>query len=258
MNDPGLSVDRLTIRFGGLMAVDDVTLSAPLGCITGLIGPNGAGKTTTFNACTGLLDPSYGRVHFAGDDITSLSPQARARRGIGRTFQRMELYDSLTVMDNVRLGREAGIAASSPLRHLFARKDEVAEIEEAAREAIALCGIQEIVDRQVATLSTGQRRLVDLARAMAGTYRMLLLDEPSSGLDPSETSSFGDTLLAVVEQRGTGILLVEHDMALAMRVCEHLCVLDFGKLLFEGTATEVAASDVVRSAYLGSEGPEVA
>jgi ABC-type branched-subunit amino acid transport system ATPase component len=258
MSDRGLRVDQLTVRFGGLVAVDQVSWTAPAGKITGLIGPNGAGKTTTFNVCTGLLTPSEGRVHLEGEDITRLSPQARAQRGIGRTFQRMELYDSLSVLDNVRLGREAGIAASNPLRHLFARRDEVAEIEEAAREAIDLCRIGDIVDRQVGSLSTGQRRLVELARAVAGTYRILLLDEPSSGLDPSETGAFGDTLLAVVEQRGTGILLVEHDMALVMRICEHLYVLDFGKLVFDGPPKAVAESEIVRAAYLGSDVPEMA
>jgi ABC-type branched-subunit amino acid transport system ATPase component len=255
MTADGLRVDRLTIRFGGLVAVDDVSWRAPLGQITGLIGPNGAGKTTTFNACTGLLKPTEGTVHFGGDDITGSTAQARAQRGIGRTFQRMELYDSLTVIENVRLGREAGIAASNPLRHLFARRAESEEIEAAAQEAVDLCGIRAILDRRVGSLSTGQRRLVELARATAGTYGMLLLDEPSSGLDPSETGAFGDTLQAVVEQRGTGILLVEHDMALVMRICEYLYVLDFGALIFEGTPTEVANSDVVRAAYLGSEAP---
>jgi ABC-type branched-subunit amino acid transport system ATPase component len=256
--DPILVVDHVRRSFGGLTAVNVEHLELQRGCITSLIGPNGAGKTTTFNVCTGLLTPSEGRVHLEGEDITRLSPQARAQRGIGRTFQRMELYDSLSVLDNVRLGREAGIAASNPLRHLFARRDEVAEIEEAAREAIDLCRIGDIVDRQVGSLSTGQRRLVELARAVAGTYRILLLDEPSSGLDPSETGAFGDTLLAVVEQRGTGILLVEHDMALVMRICEHLYVLDFGKLVFDGPPKAVAESEIVRAAYLGSDVPEMA
>jgi ABC-type branched-subunit amino acid transport system ATPase component len=246
-----LAVDDLTVRFGGKVAVEEVTFTAPVGRITGLIGPNGAGKTTTFNACTGLLRPTRGRVRFAGRDVTGLPPQRRAQLGMGRTFQRMELFDSLSVRENVELGREAAFAASRPLAHLRARRGEIFQTREAAHEAIELCGIHELADRAVAALSTGQRRLVELARAVAGQGRLLLLDEPSSGLDHAETDRFGDILLGLVERRRMGILLVEHDMSLVMRICEHLYVLDFGRLLFDGTPQEVASSDEVRQAYLG-------
>ena len=252
----GLEVHELSVRYGGLHAVQGVDLQAPLGRITGLIGPNGAGKTTTFNACTGLVRPTTGTVKLFGDDVTKLSPQARALRGLGRTFQRMELFDSLTVLENVALGREAGMAGRTPLRHLFATRSERVQLEEIAREALVRCGIEDLAHKQTADLSTGQRRLVELARAIAGGFKMLLLDEPSSGLDKSETQRFGEILVELVQDGVRGILLVEHDMALVMTTCSYLYVLDFGKLLFQGTPQEVGESDIVRAAYLGAEGAE--
>jgi ABC-type branched-subunit amino acid transport system ATPase component len=252
----GLQVRDLSVRYGGLHAVEGVALDAPVGRITGLIGPNGAGKTTTFNACTGLVRPSTGTVSLLGDDITSWAPQARARRGLGRTFQRMELFDSLTVRENVALGREAGLAGRRPLRHLLASRSERVEVEGIAQQALARCGIEDVAGRRTADLSTGHRRLVELARAIAGGFRMLLLDEPSSGLDRSETERFGQILVDLVADGDHGILLVEHDMALVMATCSYLYVLDFGKLLFEGTPQEVGESEVVRAAYLGAEAVE--
>ena len=252
----GLEVRHLSVRYGGLHAVEDAGLDAPVGRITGLIGPNGAGKTTTFNACTGLVRPSAGTVSLLGEDITRLAPQARARRGLGRTFQRMELFDSLTVLENVALGREAGMAGRAPLRHFFATRSERHEVDGLAREALSRCGIEDVATRRTADLSTGHRRLVELARAIAGGFRMLLLDEPSSGLDKAETERFGEILVELVADGDHGILLVEHDMALVMTTCSYLYVLDFGKLLFEGTPQEVGESDVVRAAYLGAEAVE--
>jgi ABC-type branched-subunit amino acid transport system ATPase component len=249
----GLSVRGLSVRYGGLHAVEGVSLDAPVGRITGLIGPNGAGKTTTFNACTGLVRPTAGTVSLGGEDVTRLPPQARARRGLGRTFQRMELFDSLTVVENVALGREAGMAGGAPLRHLFATRSERREVEGLARQALSRCGIEDVAGRRTADLSTGHRRLVELARAIAGGFRMLLLDEPSSGLDKAETERFGEILVGLVRDGEHGILLVEHDMALVMSTCTYLYVLDFGKLLFEGTPEAVGDSDVVRAAYLGAE-----
>jgi ABC-type branched-subunit amino acid transport system ATPase component len=248
-----LSVRGLVVRFGGLVAVSGVDLDAPERAITGLIGPNGAGKTTTFNACSGLNSPSEGSVHLLGRDVTRMGPAARAGRGLGRTFQRMELFTSLSVRDNVALGREAGLAGSNPLRHVFSRSHERQEIAAAAEAALELCGIADLASQSAATLPTGKRRLVELARALAGDFRLLLLDEPSSGLDHSETSRFGDVLEHVIAERGVGILLVEHDMSLVMSICQHVYVLDFGKLIFEGSTADVRASDVVRAAYLGSE-----
>ena len=251
MSADALQVDGLVVRFGGVTAVNDVSLTAPVGRLTGLIGPNGAGKTTLFNACSGLLRPSAGRIVLFGDDVTRMNPAARAQRGLGRTFQRMELFDSLTVSENVALGREAALAGSQPITQVFGRRGDRVQVEEAASAAIDVCGLADIARRPAGALSTGQRRLVELARALAGPFRLLLLDEPSSGLDHAETERFGEILREVVTGRGTGILLVEHHMALVMEVCEYLYVLDFGQQIFDGTPAQVGASDVVRAAYLG-------
>jgi len=248
----GLAVESLTVRYGGLVAVDDVNLDAPTGRITGLIGPNGAGKTTLFNACSGLVRPSGGRVRLDGRDITRMSLARRPQLGLGRTFQRIELFDSLTVRQNVELGREGVIAGSMPWRQLFGRRSEQREVTAAAEEALAICDLQRLADRPAGSLSTGDRRLVELARVLAGGFRLLLLDEPSSGLDDHESERFAEILTDVVRARGVGILLVEHHMELVLGVCDYLYVLDFGKLLFEGTAQEAVLSEVVRAAYLGT------
>ena len=256
---PGvLSVSDLSVRFGGIHAVQGVSLEAPVGRLTALIGPNGAGKTTTFNALCGLNKPSDGKIELFGADISHLSPPARAQRGLGRTFQRMELFDSLLVRDNVALGREAGMAGSRPLRHILTSRAERAAITDAVDEAIDLCGLESLADRRAGAISTGQRRLVELARAIAGNFKILLLDEPSSGLDGTETKRFGQILREVITRRGTGILLVEHDMSLVMEVCDYIYVIDFGLPIFEGTPAEVRTSDIVRAAYLGSEAVEEA
>ena len=254
-----LAVGALTVRFGGAVAVHNLSLQAPSGRITGLIGPNGAGKTTTFNACAGVIRPDHGTIRLFGEDVSHLGPAARAQRGLGRTFQRMELFGSLSVATNVALGREAGLAATGVLRQLVSARGDRARIAEATDEALELCGLTAIAGRRVAALSTGQRRLVELARAYAGGFPLLLLDEPSSGLDERESERFGDILLTMMERRGPAVLLVEHDMSLVMRVCEYLYVLDFGELIFEGTPDQTLASEVVRSAYLGAEeGLEIA
>ena len=184
----------------------------------------------------GRLDPDNPEIQFAR----------------GRTFQRMELFDSLSVRENVSLGREAGLAGLNPWRHVSPKRRDRADIEDAVNEAIELCGLEEIASRRVGSISTGQRRLVELASTIAGRFRILLLDEPSSGLDANETRRFGDILRTVIARDGTGILLVEHDMSLVMDVCEFLHVIDFGELIFRGTVEEVVASDVVRAAYLGT------
>jgi ABC-type branched-subunit amino acid transport system ATPase component len=247
-----LAVDDLSVRYGGVLAVDQVSLRAPAGQITSLIGPNGAGKTTTFNACTGLLRPTAGCIGIDGTDVTELPPQRRAQLGLGRTFQRMELFESLTVRENVALGREALLAGDRAWAHLTCSRRDAELITDATSESLALCGIEALADRPVCGLSTGQRRLVELARATAGGFGLLLLDEPSSGLDRAETEDFGRILLALVDDRGTGILLVEHDMSLVMAISAHVYVLDFGRLIFEGSPGEARSSPDVRQAYLGA------
>jgi ABC-type branched-subunit amino acid transport system ATPase component len=250
--EPGLAVSDLTIRYAGHLAVNSLSLEAPIGRITGLIGPNGAGKTTTFNACSGLVKPSAGTVHFRGRDITHRPPPARARLGLGRTFQRMQLYTSMTVAENVALGREATLVGANPLRQFLVPRTDRAEISRATHEVLGLCDLTGLADAPVSTLSVGRRRLVELARVYAGAYPFLLLDEPSSGLDEAETERFGEILRTMQAGRGLGILLVEHDMSLVMGICDQIYVLDFGVLIFNGDPEATRASNAVCQAYLGS------
>jgi len=249
----GLEVTGLSVRFGGLQAIDGAAFAAPIGRITGLIGPNGAGKTTAFNAVSGINRNVSGTIKFHGSDIGGVSLPARGRMGLGRSFQRIELGDSLTVFDNVQLGAESGQAGSRMIGQLVAPRHERLSSLAATHDAMSLCGINHLADVQAGSLSTGQRRLVELARCLAGQFDLLLLDEPSSGLDRDETERFGEILRSVVEARGCGILLVEHDMSLVMRVCSYIYVLDFGQMIFEGTPSQVSASDDVRAAYLGAD-----
>jgi ABC-type branched-subunit amino acid transport system ATPase component/branched-subunit amino acid ABC-type transport system permease component len=256
--EPGsLRVEDLRVTFGGLVAVDGATIDAPTGRITGLIGPNGAGKTTVFNACSGLNRPGRGKVSLDGADLLRMGTPGRARRGMGRTFQQMELFDSLTVWENVALGLEAMFAGPNVFRHLASSRRAAKRVQAATGDVLRRCDMLELAGRTAGSLSTGQRRLVELARCLAGGSRILLLDEPSSGLDRAETARFGEILRDVVRDRGVGILLVEHDMALVTSVCDYLYVLDFGKPIFEGTVAEVVASPVVQAAYLGGVIPTI-
>jgi ABC-type branched-subunit amino acid transport system ATPase component/branched-subunit amino acid ABC-type transport system permease component len=254
-----LEVKDLRVVFGGLTAVNGVSLSAPTGRITGLIGPNGAGKTTMFNACTGLVRPGGGHILLGDKDLAGYGPSRRARAGLGRTFQEMQLFDSLAVSTNVALGREAALAGANPVSQILTRRRDRALVRSTVEEALDLCGLRTLRNAAVGDLSTGQRRLVELARCFAGDYDIMLLDEPSSGLDRSETKRVGEILQRFVDVRGAGVLLVEHDMDLVMDVCSYLYVLDFGQLIFQGTPEEARRSEIVQAAYLGAEAvtPEV-
>jgi ABC-type branched-subunit amino acid transport system ATPase component/ABC-type branched-subunit amino acid transport system permease subunit len=247
----GLRVSGLTVRFGGITAVRDAGLHAPMNAITGLVGPNGAGKTTIFNACSGLIRASSGRIELHGRTVTRASAPARARLGLGRTFQKPQLFESLTVMENVALGREAGLAGANPFRQIASSRAERLSVGAAVDDALYSVGIAGLAGRPVALLSLGQKRLVELARVVAGGFDVLLLDEPSSGLDPVETEAFGEVLTRIVAERGLGLLLVEHDMELVTRICRDVFVLDFGSIIFQGTTEEMTRSSVVRTAYLG-------
>jgi ABC-type branched-subunit amino acid transport system ATPase component len=248
-----LVIENVTVKFGGITAVDNASLVARGGAITGLLGPNGAGKTTLFNACSGLNRPATGTVTLGDQVLTGHSSSNRAHRGLGRTFQRMELFESMNVRDNVRTGPAAMFSSQRPLGQLFSTPRESREIAERALDAMDRCGITHLADRTVGDLSTGQRRLVELARAIATPFTFLLLDEPSSGLDVQETEAFCEVLLEHVRQTGIGMLIVEHDMALVSQVCEHIYVLDFGKMIYSGSTTEALRSELVRAAYLGDE-----
>lgn len=248
-----LAVTDLHVAFGGNVAVEQATFEAPSGSITGLIGPNGAGKTTTFNSCNGLIKPKRGRVSLFGRDVTSRSTAERARLGLGRTFQQVQVCTGMTVRDNVALGAEVSLIGRNPLRQFTGGRSQRRMVAERADAALARCGINDLAQAGTATLSTGQRRLVELARVLAGGYSVLLLDEPSSGLDEQETAQFGKILLDLVCEHDVAVLLVEHDMSLVMSVCSYIYVLDFGVMIFEGTPAEVRASEVVRNAYLGED-----
>ncbi len=235
-----LEVAGVTVRFGGNVALDDVELSAEPGVITGLIGPNGAGKTTLFNVITGLLPPNSGRVRIAGKDVIRLSPTKRARRGLGRTFQRLELFSLLSVRENIRVAAD--------LRKGWSRdKSDPATVVD---EIIERIGLQTVADARVDSLPTGQCRLVELGRCLATRPQVLLLDEPASGQDEHETVAFA-ALLRELAASGMAVLLVEHDVHLVMEVCSAVHVLDFGRIIAAGTPAEIQANEAVLAAYLG-------
>jgi branched-chain amino acid transport system ATP-binding protein len=237
-----LEVQEVDVHFGGVKALQGVTLDATEATVTGLIGPNGAGKTTLFNVICGLQEPGRGRVLLAGEDIGGKAAYQRARLGIARTFQRLEVFGSLTARDNVLVAAEVH---RSWTRAQYDPKDVTEQILERV-------GITRVADEQVDSLPTGLARLVELGRALATHPRLLLLDEPSSGLDESESEDFGRLLLDLAGD-GLGVLLVEHDIDLVMSVCSRIHVLDFGSILAVGSPREVQADERVRAAYLGVE-----
>jgi len=252
----GLVASGVVVRFGGLVALDGVEVAAAPGRITGLIGPNGAGKTTMFNVICGFQPPAAGTVTLDSVDITGHGPAQRARMGLGRTFQRMELFRSLTVRENVALAAEAAHIGDDPLTQLgIVRGGRRVrhEVAEATEELLTATRLGPVADRLAGEISTGQGRLVELARALARRPRILLLDEPSSGLDVKESEAFGHLLTDLLAQRGIGILMIEHDMSLVLKICDPIYVLDFGKPLMTGTPAEVRNSELVRDAYLGKE-----
>jgi ABC-type branched-subunit amino acid transport system ATPase component len=253
----GLEATGVVVRFGGLVALDGASLDAPPKRISGLIGPNGAGKTTMFNVCCGFQKADAGTVSLDGADITKESPAHRARLGVGRTFQRMELFGSMTVRENVELAAEAVHVGDDPLTQLGVVHGSRASrqgVRETADVLIEEVGLTDVAGQLASEISTGQGRLVELARALARGPRILLLDEPSSGLDAAESATFGELLTRLVTERELGILLVEHDMSLVLNVCDWIQVLDFGRPLMAGTPAEVRSSEEVRAAYLGRAG----
>jgi len=242
-----LDVSAVTVRFGGITAVDEADFSAEAGTITGLIGPNGAGKTTLFNVITGLQPPTSGRVRFRNRDVTGLTVNRRAKMGMARTFQRLEAFGSLTVRENVQVARDIHAGLFSWFRW---RRDPVVD------ELLETVGLQRYADQRADSVPTGVARLLEMARALAIEPQLLLLDEPSSGLDEAETEAFG-ALLQRLAADGRAVLMVEHDMDLVMGVCQNIYVLEFGKVIASGTPAEIRANRTVQAAYLGfSDDPD--
>ncbi|MEV4112639.1 ABC transporter ATP-binding protein [Nonomuraea sp. NPDC049695] len=245
-----LAVEGVSVAFGGVRALDQASFEVAGGQVCGVIGPNGAGKTTLFDVVSGLRRPSEGRVSVAGRDLTGVSPVRRARAGVRRTFQRTQVFGRLTVADNVLAaldwhGGGGGLAAD--LVAWPARRRLERERGERVAEVLELCGLTPLRDAYAAALPVGQRRLVELARALADRPRLLLLDEPTSGLDASQTARLGE----VVKALDTTVLLVEHDMGFVMDTCDRIVVLDLGKVIATGTPGEIREDPVVRAAYLG-------
>lgn len=245
MAEPLLRVSGATVRFGGLTALDSVDLDVMPGVITGLIGPNGAGKTTLFNVITGLQAPTGGSVFLAGRSIDRWSPSRRGRAGMARTFQRLELFVGLSVRDNLISAWEARVPGG-----VFGRRAR--EGRELVEDVLDRLHLRHLADRPAGELPTGLGRMVELGRALCTEPRLLLLDEPSSGLDHTETESFREVLLDLVAgDAAPAVLLVEHDMKLVMEVCDAITVLEFGKRIACGTPDRIRNDPRVVAAYLG-------
>jgi branched-chain amino acid transport system ATP-binding protein len=242
-----LRAEHVTVRFGGNQALTEVDVDVRVGEVTGLIGPNGAGKTTLFNVITGLLAPTSGRISFDGRDVSRLDTHKRARLGIARTFQRLELFTDLSVRDNLRVAGEIRNTWGG-FRAAVHRINVAHETE----RVLDLIGLTAIADADVSTIPTGTARVVELGRALMIQPRVLLLDEPASGQSDDETRAFESLLRRLARDDGLSILLVEHDMALVMEVCDRIHVLDFGEVISVGTPDEVRNDPRVRDAYLGT------
>src|SRR4051812_45852025 len=241
----------VTKRFSGITALDSVSLDVEPGEAVGLIGPNGAGKTTFFNCLLGLLRPEAGQVRFDGADVTRLPVYRRARAGIGRTFQRMELFAEMSVRDHLLVAERSRRGTGRFWRDVLNLAAPTADERERADATLDLLGLSDVADAPIESLSLGRGRLVEVGRALMTGPRLLLLDEPSSGLDATETASLADTLRNVQAERDTAVLLVEHDVEFVRAFVARLYVLDFGTLIAAGPTAEVLSSDEVRRAYLG-------
>ncbi len=240
---PLLETIGVKVRFGGNIALDDVSISVEAGSVTGLIGPNGAGKTTLFNTITGLQPLTSGQIIFNDKDVTKEPPHKRTRMGLARTFQRLELFTTLSVRDNVRVAGE--------IRNRWSLRTSKMDVNAETDRIISLVGLSDVADREVGEIPTGKARVVELARALMIQPTLVLLDEPASGQTEEETGQFGQ-LLRDLAGEGLGICLVEHDMSLVMQVCETIHVLDFGRMIASGSAESVRNNPTVINAYLGA------
>ncbi len=252
---PVLEVEGMTKQFGRIVALEEASISVDAGERVGLIGPNGAGKTTFFNCMLGVLRTDRGRVHLDGEDISGLAVHQRARKGIGRTFQRIELFPESTVRDHLFVAERVHGRKGRLWKDLIGLGRPTAEELARCDDVLQLLQLKDLADEPIERLSLGQCRLVEVGRALMTEPKVLLLDEPSSGLDRAETTALAQTLREVQDRQGFAILLVEHDVELVASFTTRSYVLDFGRMILEGPTNDVLASAEVRAAYLGNLEP---
>ena len=250
-----LELSNVGIQFGGLVAVSELNFSVSQGELVGLIGPNGAGKTTVFNMVTGVYTPSQGTVRFAGTPIAGLSPNQITAFGVARTFQNIRLFSSLTVIDNVRtafnLHLKTGIVGALWRGRGFREEERRVRVE--ALELLEIFGLSRFADAPCRSLSYGDQRRLEIVRALATQPRLLLLDEPAAGMNPTEKIELMKLIRFTQERFGLAVLLVEHDMKVVMGICQRIAVLEYGRKIAEGTPAEIQKNQRVISAYLGEE-----
>jgi branched-chain amino acid transport system ATP-binding protein len=254
-----LKAERLSITFGGVRAIDELSLAVESGGVFSIIGPNGAGKTTLFNLVSGLYAPASGRVLFLDEDVTGFSPDRLARRGLSRTFQNLQIFFRMTVIENVMVGRHRHEATGilSDLLHLPSVRAQNRRTREAALAALARVGLETEAERPADALPYGALKRLEIARALASEPKILLLDEPAAGCNPVETKQL-DAVIRSIVKGGITVILVEHDMRLVMNISDRIHVLANGRTLAEGTAAEVRSNPAVVEAYLGAHGSQEA
>ena len=248
-----LEVTSLGISFGGLRAVDELSMKIEEGGLVGLIGPNGAGKTTVFNMLTGVYRPTDGGIRLDGQNLIGKKPHDICKLGVVRTFQNIRLFSNLSVLDNVKTGlhNEISYTLAESLLHIGSYRKKERAMDGRAMELLEVFDLVSVADHKAANLPYGKQRKLEIARALATDPKLLLLDEPAAGMNPNETAELMETIELVRKKFGVTVLLIEHDMKLVSGICEYLYVLNFGRLLAEGTPAEVLSNPEVVTAYLG-------